>query len=227
LQYIKVITKEFQLDRSPPKRPVLTVDDLLELLHYNMVLDTAVFPDEEQRLLLNLLLLFAAYTGARPVSLVDASVKNLDESTSDVVRDPAIRFYDSSEEDEDDNTGAKQSGSSEDVPKSEQLKSVLFEHVTIMAVRAQGRMRLAMWVTLIHTKGEDRKPQPFVQTRLPYSRANASSERHFECSRTRTLCFAPLLTWWLLASITRRSLPLPFAIQKTYTAHAFLIERIA
>jgi hypothetical protein len=222
-----VITKEFQLDRSPPKRPVLSVDDLLELLHYNMVLDTAVFPDEEQRILLNLLLLFAAYTGARPVSLVDASVKNPNESTNDEVRDPAIRFYDSSEEDEDDDRSAKESGSSEDFPKSEKLKSVLFEHVTIMAVRAQGRMRLVLWVTLIHTKGEDRKPQPFVQIKLPYSRANASLERRFECLRTRTLCFAPLRTWWLLASITRRSLPLLFAVQKTYIAHAFLNEKTA
>jgi hypothetical protein len=206
---------------------VLSVDDLLELLHYNMVLDTAVLPNEEQRILLNLLLLFAAYTGARPVSLVDASVKDPDESTHDEVRDPAIRFYDSSEEEEDDDTSTKESGSSEDVPEPEQLKSVLFEHVTIMAVRAQGRMRLAMWVTLIHTKGEDRKPQPFVQTKLLYSRANASLERHFECSRIRTLCFAPLRTWWLLASITKRSQPHLFAAQKTYIAHAFLNEKTA
>jgi hypothetical protein len=50
-----------------------SVGDLLELFHYNMVLDTAVFSHEEQRILLKLLLLFAAYTGARPVSLVDAT----------------------------------------------------------------------------------------------------------------------------------------------------------
>ncbi|KAI0626734.1 DUF3435 domain-containing protein [Pyrenophora tritici-repentis] len=158
-KHITKITRKYQLDISPPKRPVLSVDGLLVLLHHNMVLDTTVLPDEEHRILIALLLLFAAYTGARPVSLVDASMKDPAERTTDKVRDPAIRFYDSSEEDEDD-TSATESGSSESVPESEQLKSILYEHVTLVAVRVQGRVRLAMWVTLIHTKGEDRKPQP-------------------------------------------------------------------
>jgi hypothetical protein len=159
-----------------------------------MVLDTSVFPDEEQRILLHLLLLFAAYTGARPVSLVDASVKAPNESSSDEFTDPAIRFYDSGEEDEEDDTSTKESGSSEDVPDSEQLKSILYEHVTIAVVRSQGCVKLAMYVTLVHTKGEDRKPQPCVQTTRFCLRANAILERHSQCTRTRTLYCALLRT---------------------------------
>jgi len=45
---------------------------------------------------------------------------------------------------------------------SEELKSVLYEHVTILAVRVGDRSVLAMFITVIHTKGEDRKPQPQV-----------------------------------------------------------------
>ncbi|KAF1980468.1 hypothetical protein BU23DRAFT_444207 [Bimuria novae-zelandiae CBS 107.79] len=84
--------------------------------------------------MLALLHLFAAYTGARPCSLVDAS-------------------------DEED-TCAGESGPDEDILENDELMSILYEHVTIVAVKVQGRTRLGMCVTLIHTKGEDRKPQP-------------------------------------------------------------------
>ena len=43
------------------------------------MLDTWVYPNEEQRLLLALLLLFAAYIGSRPYSLVDTAVKKVDK----------------------------------------------------------------------------------------------------------------------------------------------------
>ena len=78
LQYIKILRKEYNLDTSVRDKPVLSVDDL-RVLHYHWVFDTWVYPDKEQRLLLALLLLFAAYTGSRPCSLVDAAVKKVDK----------------------------------------------------------------------------------------------------------------------------------------------------
>ena len=43
------------------------------------MLDAWVYPDKEQRLLLTLLLLFAAYIGAWPCLLVDVAVKRVNK----------------------------------------------------------------------------------------------------------------------------------------------------
>lgn len=196
MQHIQVLTKEYRLDQLPPKRPVLDVDGLLVLLFHNMVHCAQVYKEEEQRLLVDLLLLFGAYTGARPVSLVDASVRDRDKEAIEEVRDNAIQFYDSSDEDESNQEGEMcESGlqASYNVPEVERLKSILYEHVTIVAVRVQSRVQLAMFLTLIHTKGEDRKPQPFVQTIRCYSTANLCLEKHSRCIRIKTRCSAQLL----------------------------------
>ncbi|KAF2174706.1 hypothetical protein K469DRAFT_685751 [Zopfia rhizophila CBS 207.26] len=161
--HIKILTKLYRLDTSPPAKPVLSVDDLLLLLYHHWVLDTGAYPDEEQRLLLALLFLFAAYTGCRPCSLVDASVKKSDEGARNAAKDEAIRFCDSGEDDENDSEYDEEPEFDEDgLPfvDIEELKSVLYEHVTIMAVKVQDRMVPVMFITIIHTKGEDRKPQP-------------------------------------------------------------------
>lgn len=165
LQHIKILAKSYRLDMSVRDKPVLSVDDLLLLLHYHWVLCTNVYLEEEQRLLLALLFLFAAYTGCRPVSLVDASVKKSDEGTTNTSKGEAIRFCDSSEDDENDSEYDEEPTFGEDgLPfvDEEEMKSVLYEHVTIIAVKVQDRMVPVMFVTIIHTKGEDRKPQPSV-----------------------------------------------------------------
>ena len=180
MQHIRVLTEEYRLDKSPPKRPVLDVNGLLMLLFYNMVQCTNVYKEEEQRLLVDLLLVWGAYTGARPVSLVGPSVSFPNKESAAKVRDDAIRFYDSNDEDEYEDEGNNKTCTEDlrpsdyDVPKAECLKSILFEHVTIIAVRVGTQVKVAMFLTLIHTKGEDRKPQPFVYTaRLPL-RANCT-----------------------------------------------------
>lgn len=163
----------YGLDTSVRDKSVLSVDGLLLLQHYHWVLDTWVYPDEEQRLLLSLLFLFAAYTGCRPCSLVDADVKGSGKSAGTTVKDKAIRFYDSEEDDEDDDDDKldrkydKEAELDEDglpFASKEELLSVLYEHVTIMAVKVQDRTQIVMFVTITHTKGEKRKPQPSVST---------------------------------------------------------------
>jgi len=131
------------------------------------VLDKSVYPDEEQRLLIALLFLFAAYTGCRPCSLVDASVKKSDDARN-TVQDRAINFYNSESEDHEyDSEHNGEAEFDENDPPSidvEELKSVLYEHVTIMVAKVQGRFVPAMFITIIHTKGENRKPQSSVST---------------------------------------------------------------
>lgn len=127
-----------------------------------------MYPDEEQRVGFSLLLKFAASTGARPVSLLDASVKVPDEDARSTTRDEAIRFFDPDKEDlTDEDSGEKAVFDASELPPEEDLMSVLFEHVTIMLVRVEDRQELVLYLTLIHTKGEDRKPQPYVLKMLP------------------------------------------------------------
>lgn len=97
-------------------------------------------------------------------------MKKSDESARNTVKDEAIRFCDSGEEDENDSGYDEEPDFDEDgLPyiDTEELKSVLYEHITIMAVKVQDRMVPVMFITIIHTKGEDRKPQPSVSTLFP------------------------------------------------------------
>ena len=133
------------------------------MLHYHWVLDTWVYPDEEQRLLLALLLLFAAYTGSRPCSLVDAAVKKVDKVTGsdteeanpysdiDEINDGYENAYSNNSEDDEDQFSFAGVDTNE-------LKSILYQDVTILAVRVGDRIVLAMFIIIIYRKGEDRKP---------------------------------------------------------------------
>jgi hypothetical protein len=163
LQYIRDLTITYKLIKTPPKKPVLSGDDMYVLNVHHWVHCKRVYPDEEQRIGFSLLLKFAASTGARPVSFLDASVKVPEEDARSTTRDEAIRFYDPDKEDPtDDDGGEKADFDAGELPPEEGLMSVLFEHVTIMLARVEDREELVMYLTLIHTKGEDRKPQPYV-----------------------------------------------------------------
>ena len=89
-------------------------------------------------MLLALLFLFAAYTGCRPCSLVDASVKKLDEGIRNTAKDEAIRFYDSSKEDENDSEYNKELEFNKNgLPfiNIEELKLVFYKYVIIIIVK--------------------------------------------------------------------------------------------
>lgn len=132
--YITIL-KKYKLDVSVREKSVLSLDDLLRVLHYHWVLDTWVYPDEEQRLLFALLFLFAAYTGSRPCSLIDATVKSLDKCTEDNMEEEKVYLHDYINED--DEYKSKYWNDSEDDAEefsfadadSEELKSVLYKHV--------------------------------------------------------------------------------------------------
>lgn len=92
-------------------------------------------------------------------------MKKLDESARNTTKNKAIRFCDPSEYEETNSEYNEEPECDEDgMPfvDTEELKSVLYKHVSIMAVKVQDRTVLVMFVTIIHTKGEDRKPQPSV-----------------------------------------------------------------
>jgi len=74
VQYLSgVLNKAYKLTASARMEPVMSVDDLVRVLHYHWVLDTSTFADERQRVQLSMLLLLAAYTGQRPCSILETA----------------------------------------------------------------------------------------------------------------------------------------------------------
>lgn len=63
------------MDDQPGSKPVLGVDDLLLGLTHHWSRDKSVFPTEDDRLDLPLIMLFQAYTACRPAELVDGTKK--------------------------------------------------------------------------------------------------------------------------------------------------------
>ncbi|KAJ9155542.1 DUF3435 domain protein [Pleurostoma richardsiae] len=64
------LTVTYALDTKMKEKPVMNVDDIYLILHHHWVLDASVFPDEQQRIGMALLLLLQAYTATRPRVLV-------------------------------------------------------------------------------------------------------------------------------------------------------------
>ena len=88
------------------------------------MLDTWVYPNKKQQLLLALLLLFAAYIGSRPCSLVDAAVKKVNKVIKSNTEE--TNPYNNSKTNKDEFSFA-----SIDTNK---LKSILYQDVIILAV---------------------------------------------------------------------------------------------
>lgn len=194
LQYIRDLTITYKLIKTPPKKPVLSGDDMYVLNVHHWVHCKRVYPDEEQRIGFSLLLKFAASTGARPVSFLDASVKIPEEDARSSTRDKAIRFYDPDKEDPtDDNGSEKADFSAGEMSPEEELMSVLFEHVTIMVARVEDREELVMYLTLIHTKGEDRKPQPYALEMFSCFRADGRLRKTFRIYQHENPLLCPIL----------------------------------
>lgn len=88
---------------TPKKKPVMSVEDLLLIIHHLWVSNGCAFPVERQRVQLATLLLLTAYTSSRPGALIEAScapgsnecityndirilvIRNPEESTTNIV----------------------------------------------------------------------------------------------------------------------------------------------
>jgi hypothetical protein len=130
------------------------------VLYYYWVLNTWVYPNEEQRLLLALLLLFAAYIGARLCSLVNVAVKKVDKVIESDIEE-ANPYNDTDELDDGYESAYLNNGEDDEDESScagvdtNELKLILYQDVTILAVRVGDCIVLAMFIIIIHGKGED------------------------------------------------------------------------
>jgi len=66
------------LDDSETDKPLLDVEDFLEVLRCHWVTDTNSFPHERQRVQVATLLLLAAVTGSRPGALLAITYSDID-----------------------------------------------------------------------------------------------------------------------------------------------------
>ena len=75
------LKRRYDLDTTIGSKDTVGGNDLLLLLGHHWAKDTAVSPDEEQRVQFATIFLFAAFTASRPVELVDASLSKKDRDT--------------------------------------------------------------------------------------------------------------------------------------------------
>lgn len=122
-------------------------------------------PDEEQRVQVATLLLFALFAGVKPAELVDslsAKEKNIQDAfwrKAGLWDDPKTSGYDDIETD-----------------PLEQCKSLCWEDVELRKMAlADGRTKFAMWIRFAYHKGLDRKPLPCVYCHLSIASLLTSS----------------------------------------------------
>lgn len=171
-QYKRQLTKNYRLRKLARTKPVMNVDDLYHILFTHWVYDDATYVDERQRVQVAAALLLAAYTGCRPCSLFDTNPKKLDHAVTSAQspRDPgASNDTDlDSDSDSDDTMSESSSESGHDNgcdPGSAETASIRYSDVKLFAFRPRvpgGPNLVAAKVTLLHTKGAERKTQSSV-----------------------------------------------------------------
>lgn len=111
---------------------------------------------DEKRVQLATILLFAAFTGSRPADLVNASLSAKDKKKiNDAFWRKTTPWDDLDGSDYDEI----------EVDLSERAESLCWEDVQLRIVTLDdGRMVRAMWIAFTHRRGVDRKPLPYVIT---------------------------------------------------------------
>jgi len=114
-------------------------------------------------LLLTLLLLFAAYTGAWLYSLVNIAVKKVNKVIESDIEE--ANPYNDINELNNRYESAYLNNGEDDKDKSSyagvdinELKLILYQDIIILIVRVRDCIVLAMFIIIIYRKGEDRKP---------------------------------------------------------------------
>ena len=140
------------------------VNDLYHILFTHWVYDDATYADERQRVQVATTLLLAAYTGCRPCSLFDTSQKSV-ESSEGVATSSRDEPSDDSGlgSDLSDSDGSETEGGLDII--SEERGSIRYKDVSLYVLRNTtpgGPNVLAAKVTLLYTKGAQRKTQSSV-----------------------------------------------------------------
>lgn len=171
-QYKQQLTKSYQLRKLARAKPVMSVDDLYHILFTHWVYDDATYVDERQRVQVAAALLLAAYTGCRPCSLFDTSLKKLDNAVTSAqsLQDPQASNDTDPDIDSDSDDTVTESSSESGYDNgcdsgSAETGSIRYSDVRLFAFRPSvpgGPNLVVAKVTLLHTKGAERKAQSSV-----------------------------------------------------------------
>ena len=147
-------------------KPVIGLGGQLAVLTQNKAYHTTIFPSERQRMDLWGIYLLKGYTGGRAAEFVDNERKPpKDGSLEELFGSTWARHEDS----EDKEALKKKWRLLEDmlsqaIRKLDRTKALYYGDILLAVVRhpETGKDGLVMAIKLIHHKGEDRKPRPYV-----------------------------------------------------------------
>ena len=139
-------------------KPVMSVDDLYQILYTYWALDTATYADERQRVQVATGILIATFTGCRPVLLFDTGRAKYEIPDTLIADGPPS--YNGSAEDYDSDSNSK---TDPDLDQgSENFRSIRYRDINLFLLRARvpgGPNIPVAKVILVYTKGEQRREQ--------------------------------------------------------------------
>jgi hypothetical protein len=182
---------DFELVETVKSKPVIGPDDLLLLLTHLWARDTCTFPTEDQRESLAAIMLMSIFTSCRPAELVEraqhkATCKykqgiqgDSNSEEQDLKGDLDNPNYDALDPWDNPNNAdynvLEESATCKDNTDNlrepmKRCKALCYEDIRLWIVQNPLRGErdlLAMEVTLVHHKGADKKPKPYVT--IPYT----------------------------------------------------------
>ena len=141
----------------------MSVDDLYQILYTHWALDTATYTDERQRVQVAAGILIATFTGCRPVSLFDTGRASYAiPDTPDAQSQGGYGEDNVSIADSDSEADADSDPDSDLGQGSEKTGSIRYRDINLFLLRPKvpGGLNIPVAkVTLVHTKGEQRREQ--------------------------------------------------------------------
>lgn len=150
--------------RLPGPKPTLNIDDLVRTLHHHWVLDEHVYPDERYRITLHLIMLWGAYTAQRPVSFFGRQTRRsrqlIEQHEHNEIFIPGPDDYAEGEPTTASIDWLTELATDDQAADGPGAVTILYEHVHLLKVRQYESEILVLFVCIVHSKGEDKKPQP-------------------------------------------------------------------
>ena len=132
------------------QKPVMNIDDIFFILHHHWMLNTSIFPNEQQQLQLTLLLLLSAYTATWSGALMYKMMSRRKQRKHYLIWEA-----------DDDNLDNNENKMDLDW---EEIKTLCYKDVTLLLLPNPNRKRdiLVMEVVLKYTKECQNTPKPWV-----------------------------------------------------------------
>lgn len=179
-------------------KPTMGTNGLYSLLNFNIGYDTKIFPAEGHRVQLAGCWILLACTGARPAEIVDHERKPPKDGSYEELWSQRLA-EDANESDnkiaDDDESRVLEKILCQETVGRGRPKALCYEDIKLMAVcHPETRQHvLCMAIKLIHHKGADNKPKPYVISHSRMLRVLLTHTRTiFFFTMTRRIIFCPI-----------------------------------